>query len=173
MACQVGMDIGAVSIQAVVLADPSIDERLKQASASWPLVRLEVPGDQTRAVWVSVYRRTRGRALEAAASLLDELIRLIGGDDISGLAVAGSAADVVANKLGVEEVNEFKMIARAVTSSDKVSCPTNSPAPFFNMAASASSYPMVFKKMISWVSIAGIKTAPCITPKLPMIISKK
>ena len=113
MACQVGMDIGAVSIQAAVLADPSIDERLKQASASWPLVRLEVPRDQSRAVWISVYRRTRGRAVEAAASLLDELIRLIGGDDITGLAVAGSAAGVVASKLGVEEVNEFKMIARA------------------------------------------------------------
>ena len=112
MACHVGMDVGAVSIQAAVLADRSVDQRLSQASEQCVLTRLRACEDGS-ALWVSAYRRTRGRAIESATRLLDEIIALIGGDDITALAVAGSGADVVARKLGVEQVNEFKMIAHA------------------------------------------------------------
>ena len=112
MTCHVGMDVGAVSIQAAVLADRSVDERLAQAAGPSVLRRLAT-ADEREALWVSTYRRTRGRAVEAATRLLDQIIALIGGDDITALTVAGSSAAVVARKLGVEQVNEFKMIAHA------------------------------------------------------------
>ena len=114
MGCHVGMDIGAVSIEAAVLAEGSAAARLAAQSADGLVSSLPtcMPGEKAT-LWVSAYRRTHGRPVESAAQLLDEIIALVGGDDITTLAVAGSGGGAVARKLGVSQVNEFKAIAAA------------------------------------------------------------
>ena len=112
MGCHVGIDIGAVSVQAAVFADGSAAERLR-AVGDGPLKPLAVGAGDAPAGWINNSRRTRGRPVEAATRCLDEIITLVASDDIASLAVAGSGADVVARKLGVPKVNEFKAIATA------------------------------------------------------------
>ncbi len=113
MACHVGIDVGAVSVKAAVLASGAAAERLGEA-ADGILRPLDLQeGVTDGAVWISEYRRTRGRPVEAATQLLDEIIALVGSDDIASLALAGSGAETIARKLGVPRVNEFRAIAAA------------------------------------------------------------
>ncbi|NQU75913.1 MAG: hypothetical protein HQ546_06330, partial [Planctomycetes bacterium] len=113
MGCFLGIDIGAVSIQAAVLAKGSAADRLTGSA----LIALRAPltgaDGQEAKLWVSAYRRTYGRPAESAVQLLDEIIALVGSDDITALAVAGSGGEMVARKLGVVHVNEFKAVAAA------------------------------------------------------------
>ena len=110
MGCHLGMDIGAVSIEAAVLAEGAAARRLADAADTGPWTSLPGTGDG-RTLWISTYRRTRGQPVESARRLLGELVSLIGSDDIATLAVAGSGAEAVARKLGVRKVNEFKALA--------------------------------------------------------------
>ena len=65
MGCYVGIDVGAVSVKAAVLADGSTAERLAGRADDSPLRRLaDAPGG--RSLWIAEYRRTRGRPVEAA-----------------------------------------------------------------------------------------------------------
>ena len=112
MGCYVGIDIGAVSVKAAVLADGAAATRLAEPQASKLGEPLAQPAGQGL-LWVTHYRRTQGRPVEASVQLLDEIIALVGPDAITGLAVAGSGAAAVANQLGVRRVNEFKALSAA------------------------------------------------------------
>lgn len=112
MGCHVGIDVGAVSVKAAVLAEGHVAERLRREGAGRGLTLLRT-GHGGADLWISDYRRTRGRPLESATALLDEIIAAIGSDDIAALAVAGGGAAEVARKLGVAQVNEFKAISAA------------------------------------------------------------
>jgi len=110
----VGIDVGAVSVTAAVLADGSAAKRLGEGAGAEILTPLpSAKLDHGRTLWLSQYRRTRGRPIEAATALLDDLIAAIGSDEIDDLAVAGSGAGGIAKKLGVRQINEFKAIAAA------------------------------------------------------------
>ncbi len=114
MGCHVGIDVGAVSVLAAVIADGSVAERLAGGAGAELLQPLaSATLDAGRSLWISRYRRTRGRPIEAATALLDDIIAAISPDAIDGLAVAGSGVEGIARKLGVRQVNEFKAIAAA------------------------------------------------------------
>ena len=108
MVCYVGIDIGAISATAAVLADG-------------PLAALEAPGSGFHShgpcarpkahLYLSEYRRTRGRPLEAATALLEQVIAAIGAEAVKGVCLTGSGSALAADKLSVATVNEFKAIA--------------------------------------------------------------
>ena len=113
MPCQIGLDVGAVSVKAAVLADESAAERLCSDAARKLLTPVARPDGTGPTLWVSQYRRTRGRPVETATELLEEIIALVSSDDITALTVAGSGSASIARQLGVPLVNEFKAIAAA------------------------------------------------------------
>ncbi len=113
MGFYIGIDVGAVGVKAAVLAEESATDRLSTEAAGRIVSPIAAADESTGSIWISNYRRTRGRPVEATTELLAELIVLIGDDNIRGLVVAGSGAAAIAGKLGVPQVNEFKAIAAA------------------------------------------------------------
>ena len=108
MACYVGMDIGAVSVTAAVLATEGEGPLSAGAARLEPLAA--APSRLGR-LYVSEYRRTRGRPVAAAAGMLDEILAVIGTDRFAGLCLTGSGARLVAATLGAAEINEFRAVA--------------------------------------------------------------
>ncbi len=105
MKCYIGIDIGAISITAAVMVDDAgglvfPDGQFTSARSS-----------NGAALWLSEYRRTRGRPIEAATEILEQIITVVGSDGVAGLCLTGSAARLVAEKLASETVNEFKAIS--------------------------------------------------------------
>ncbi|MDY6913896.1 MAG: acyl-CoA dehydratase activase [Planctomycetota bacterium] len=99
----VGIDIGAVSATAALLASEDVQ-------AIDGLRRLGCIAG-ARQVYVSHYRRTRGRPIEAATALLEQIIAAVGAENVTGVRLTGSGSKLVAAKLDVPVVNEFKAIA--------------------------------------------------------------
>jgi len=108
MACYVGIDIGAVSVAAAVLETDG-EGRLPAGAAN--LQRLAGEPGRLGHLYVSEYRRTRGRPVAAAAGMLEEILDAIGIDRFARLCLTGSGADLVAARIGAAEINEFKAIA--------------------------------------------------------------
>lgn len=78
-----GIDIGSISLKAVVLADDG-------------------------AVRFETWRRTTGRPLEAAAAVLADAVRALGGDTAVGAAaITGSGKGLLAGPLDARAVNEI------------------------------------------------------------------
>ncbi len=114
MGCHIGIDVGAVSVKIALLADGLAAKRLNTPQAAALGQVLASPGIPSgQVLWITHYRRTQGRPIDTAVHLLDEVISLVDVDDVTGLAVAGSGADVVARQLGLRKVNEFKALAAA------------------------------------------------------------
>ena len=108
MALYVGIDVGAISVTAAVLAsDGEADLSPGQAG----LRALDAEPNASGRLFVSEYRRTRGRPVAAAARMLQEIADAVGADRLGGLCLTGSGAKLVAGKLGAAQVNEFKAIA--------------------------------------------------------------
>jgi predicted CoA-substrate-specific enzyme activase len=103
----VGIDIGAVSMTAAVLGEPSGEAGPPLAGEGFVLAG-EVDGRQ---LYLSTYRRTRGRPIEATSSLLDEVVVAVGAEAVTGLCLTGGAAALVAEKLSATTVNEFRAVA--------------------------------------------------------------
>jgi len=108
----VGLDIGAVSITAALLVDragagdPAGGAFRRAGQASLPGSHVgEAP------LFVSAYRRTRGRPIEAATAVLDEVVATVGAEAVKAIRVTGSAGGLVAEKLAAETINEFKALA--------------------------------------------------------------
>ena len=110
MSCYVGIDIGAVSAgAALIVDDPGLD--VPTRGNEWTeIARGPVPAPGRR-VFVSSYRRTRGKPLAAAQELMQQVIRTVGVDRISAVRLTGSGSRIAAAKLDVRAVNEFKAIA--------------------------------------------------------------
>ena len=106
MACYVGIDVGAVSVTAAVLS--SAGEIAPGEANLQPLA--DEPGLWGR-LYLSEYRRTRGRPVAAAAGMLDEIIAVVGADRLAGLCLTGSGGPLAAAKLDAAQINEFKALA--------------------------------------------------------------
>ena len=104
MSCYVGIDIGAVGAKAALLTDRELGE------GSLGALRL-VESSAGRFVYVGRYLRTRGRPLEAATALLDDVVAALGDKAIAGLCLTGSGSELVAKTLQASVINEFKAIA--------------------------------------------------------------
>ena len=105
MHCYAGIDIGAVSATAAVVADRAVAKFAGGWRASPDC------GDDAARVWLSPYRRTRGRPLSAACELLEDVVSSVGPDNIAGVCLTGSGSALAAGKLDTHVVNEFQAIA--------------------------------------------------------------
>lgn len=110
MACYVGIDIGAVSATAAILVG---DKGIIFPQDSFKSLGAGHNGDGL--VYISNYRRTRGRPLEAATELLNEITGIVGTENIKGICLTGSGSKLAARKLGADVANEFKAIAAGLT----------------------------------------------------------
>ncbi|MDY7010000.1 MAG: acyl-CoA dehydratase activase [Planctomycetota bacterium] len=105
MKCYIGIDIGAISITSAVMVDDA-------GGLSLPGGQFVSGGDSRGAdLWLSEYRRTRGRPVESATDILEQVIASAGIENVAGVCLTGSAASLVAEKLAAPTVNEFKAIA--------------------------------------------------------------
>ena len=109
MACYVGIDIGAVSATAAIIAQ---DPKLRLDGENF--TRLGLAADGTSQIFLASYRRTRGKPLASASELLERIVTAVGADRLKGLCLTGSASEMVARKLDARRVNEFKAIASGV-----------------------------------------------------------
>ncbi|MFP4107000.1 MAG: BadF/BadG/BcrA/BcrD ATPase family protein, partial [Phycisphaerae bacterium] len=108
MSCYLGLDIGAVSATAALLIDG--DTPSPKSELFENLGEVEI-GESDATLWLMNYRRTHGRPLEAAADVLDAVTEEIGLENLSQLSLTGSGAELVAGKMGIEHINEFKAVA--------------------------------------------------------------
>ncbi|MFP4054066.1 MAG: acyl-CoA dehydratase activase [Phycisphaerae bacterium] len=131
MACFVGIDVGAVSATAALISRNSGDPQLPGWEVVGPIDRGPAAGTT---LLISEYRRTRGRPMEAAAELLEEVIRAVGRETIHGVTLTGGAAAAAAAELGAQEINEFKAIAMGLAAMDVDA------ATVFEMGGEASKY---------------------------------
>jgi len=113
-----GIDLGAVSIKAALLGtdeDAGRVSRLAGTSALWhpSALTVRLPAGETAAIAVTAYRRTHGRPLDAARTLLQEILREIDGRVLDGVRATGSGAGLIGSSLGVTQENEFRALASA------------------------------------------------------------
>ncbi len=131
MACFVGIDVGAVSATAALISHDGTGLQLPGWETVGPVDRGPAAGGT---LLISEYRRTRGRPMEAAAELLEEVISAVGRQNIRGVTLTGGAATAAAAKLGAQEINEFKAVAMGLTALDVPA------ATVFEMGGEASKY---------------------------------
>ncbi len=105
MGCYVGLDIGAVSITAAVLVERGGGAALRDG-------QFRRAGELDSAeVYLSAYRRTRGRPIQAATEILEQVVAAVGAENVAGVCLTGGAGHLVADRLAAPIVNEFKAIA--------------------------------------------------------------
>jgi predicted CoA-substrate-specific enzyme activase len=114
MGINIGLDIGAVSLKLAALGEAGDREILESLAkrnsnfrfypaAPWPLA-------------ISSYRRIGGSPIQSAYALLNEFYEDVGEDRIEGLRVTGSGSRAISKILGIYFENEFKAIARMMSS---------------------------------------------------------
>ncbi|MFW6154573.1 MAG: acyl-CoA dehydratase activase [Planctomycetota bacterium] len=114
MGCWIGIDVGAVAVKVAVLADGAAGDRLKSDAPPGVVSPVSLPdGPAGLSLWVAPARRTRGRPIDVARRMLDDVVDRVGRDAIAAMTVAGSGGPAVAETLGVRQVNEFKALAAA------------------------------------------------------------
>ncbi|MBL7133219.1 MAG: hypothetical protein ISS78_03900 [Phycisphaerae bacterium] len=108
MGCYVGIDIGAVSTTAALVVDDAAVAVDAPDGGFSPLRGGKINGGM---IYLSPYRRTRGKPLAATRELLELVIGAVGADKVAGVCLTGSGSKLAAAKLDVPVVNEFKAIA--------------------------------------------------------------
>ena len=115
MSICLGIDVGAVSVKAAMILPRDAAARVAADPAAANVLHpLSVPAAADHAVLVVRSRRTRGRPLEVARTLLNELGTCVAADEMTGLTLTGSGAGLVAQALGAPMCNEFQACARAI-----------------------------------------------------------
>jgi len=115
MTVHLGVDVGAVGVKAAILFDHATAERLKHGNglpvgSRW----LDGENDAARKILVLPARRTRGKPLDAARQVLDDLAALLGGDKTTQVMLTGSGGRLVAEAIASPRCNEFQAAARAL-----------------------------------------------------------
>ena len=115
MSIYLGIDVGAVSVNAalVVPRNKSLSAISQTDTEEW-LRPLKTPDKADVAVWVTDYRRTHGRPLEATGEVLAELLARVGTEEVAGLVLTGSGSRLAAEVLEARTCNEFQACARAM-----------------------------------------------------------
>ena len=131
MSCYVGIDIGAVSATAAMLVPDESDLPRISETNLHSLGRVSGAGGT---MYVTPYRRTRGRPLASATELLEEIISAVGSDRVHGVCLTGSGAKAAAAKLTAGVVNEFKAIASGLAAMGVAGCTV------FEMGGETSKY---------------------------------
>ena len=106
MDCYIGIDIGAVSVNAAMFASSDGTGRVEFPAPLKHLTRT-AGGD----IYLTKSRRTRGKPLESAIETLRQLVEAAGADSVRGICLTGSGSTLAASQLACQTVNEFKAIA--------------------------------------------------------------
>lgn len=115
MSIRLGIDIGSVGVQAALVASRAdFDETLARAVSTGSLRRLESGANSEQVVLVAKPRRTRGRQLDVARELLDEITAHVPANRIERLGFTGAGAGMFADTLGGATCNEFQAAVRAI-----------------------------------------------------------
>jgi len=122
MTCYVGIDVGAVSATAALLVSPGSEgiiggvepgsEGITSGVGGFSLLRTLPDG---RELYISEYRRTRGKPIAATTFFLEEIIKTFGPEGVEGVVLTGSGAKATAAKLETRVVNEFRAIATGLS----------------------------------------------------------
>jgi len=107
MKCFVGIDIGAISATAAVIAG-DLQDPPRSFTDNFPVFHRLFDG---WSLYCSTYRRTHGRPVAAGTEILEQLIASLGERNIAGVCLTGSGSKLVAGKLGASVTNEFRAIA--------------------------------------------------------------
>src|ERR1022692_1515597 len=113
MGINIGLDIGAISLKLAALGKPADRATLEGVCAAHPEFRLMALDD--RPLLLSDYRRIAGSPIQSTYDLLHELYEIIPEDRIEGIRVTGSGSRTIAKVLGLFFENEFKAIARMIS----------------------------------------------------------
>jgi len=113
MAINIGLDIGAISLKLAALGKPSDRATLETLCTAHPEYRLLALSD--RPLLISDYRRISGSPIQSTYDLLRELYEVIPEDRVEGMRVTGSGSRTIAKVLGLFFENEFKAIARMIS----------------------------------------------------------
>ncbi|MBS3734421.1 MAG: hypothetical protein KGY99_05790 [Phycisphaerae bacterium] len=145
MKCYAGIDIGAVSATAAVIADTDLGEHVGSLHRT-------AGGPDGRWVYVTDYRRTRGRPIEAATAVLEAIIAAVGRDAVRGLRLTGSGARSAAATLQAPTVNEFRAAASGLAA---IGCEARCA---FEMGGEASKYLLLDRAAEGGYSITDYAT---------------
>ncbi len=108
MSCYLGIDIGAVSATAAILADKKTAEIIGGMSS---FCMVDTNNSTENQICLHPYSRTRGKPVAAATEILEQIISAVGPDNVSGICLTGSGSKLAAAKLEANVVNEFRAIA--------------------------------------------------------------
>ena len=112
MEIYLGIDIGAISIKACLMAvnDESnfLSSKLRN-SESFFQVKVS---DHNLDIWFSKYRRIFGSPRKIAKSLIEEITTLVGAENIKDIKVTGSGGRILEKNFGISRENEFSAIAK-------------------------------------------------------------
>ena len=115
-----GIDIGCISLKAALVGDPDDRDLFSRLLAERPdLFQSSRDGltlVEGRPLLVTRYRRIKGSPAEATKRLLEELHHVVPAEVLRGVRVTGSGARLIAEALGAPFENEFKAIARGLSS---------------------------------------------------------
>ncbi|HQG55176.1 MAG TPA: BadF/BadG/BcrA/BcrD ATPase family protein, partial [Thermoleophilia bacterium] len=115
-----GIDIGCISLKAALVGDPDDRDLFSRLLAERPdLFQSSRDGltlVEGRPLLVTRYRRIKGSPAEATKRLLEELRHVVPAELLRGVRVTGSGARLIAEALGAPFENEFKAIARGLSS---------------------------------------------------------
>ncbi len=115
MHCFIGIDVGAISAKAALLAPAADAARVlgQPGVADW-LRALSEPGETETVVLVARPRRTRGRPLRVAAEFLRDMAALVPAGSVGGVGLTGSGSRLVAGAIDAHVCNEFQAAVRAL-----------------------------------------------------------
>jgi len=115
MSIYLGVDVGAISLKAaLILPLEQLAALTQRSDAAQFLNTVPTPPSSNLGILVTAYRRTRGRPLETARELLEELFRYVAPEEVAGITLTGSAGGLVAETLRAPTCNEFQAAARAI-----------------------------------------------------------
>ncbi len=118
MGIYLGIDVGTVSVKIAALKDEHTN------SSVWNSIKSNLVFDQTvtdsqinnqanNSLLITKYQRIAGSPVNATYHLLKNLLEVLPADQIAGVRVCGSGADLICRLLNINRENEFRAIAHA------------------------------------------------------------
>jgi len=111
MSGYVGIDVGAVSATAVVVLPGALASKLTGQGFEPLAAKAGAASGEGMVLLASPYRRTKGKPLQAARELLEQVVAAVGAENVTGICLTGSGSKMAASHLGTHVVNEFKALA--------------------------------------------------------------
>src|SRR5271165_5103811 len=113
MGINLGLDIGAISLKLAALGKPADRPTLAALCESHPQFRLSELAGQP--LVLSDYRRISGSPIQSTYDLLREFYQTVPETRVEGMRVTGSGSRTIAKVLGLFFENEFKAIAKMMS----------------------------------------------------------